>query len=104
MESPIALTCMISIKWIRNLYLHMVWIQNILPPVVEDSIFAAGGFGQMLKPPDMMFADIPITPFAGRDSSNLSFEVWKVFQPVVTFTGDGTWVVPIIIPLAVRRE
>ena len=82
----------------------MVWIQNILPPVVENSIFAAGGFGHMLKPPDMMFANIPVTPFAGRDSSNLSFEVWKVFQPVVTFAGDRIGVVPIIIPLAVRRE
>ena len=82
----------------------MVWIQNILPPVVEDSIFAAGSFGHMLEPPDMMFANIPVTPFAGRDSSNLSFEVRKVFQPVVAFAGDRTGVIPVIIPLTVRRE
>src|SRR5436189_984252 len=92
------------IKKIRSLRFRVIRIHHILPPVVENSVFAARGLRQMLEPPDMMFANIAIPPFAGRDSSNISFEVRKVFQPIVTFTGDGTWIVPVIIPLAVRCE
>ena len=92
------------IKKMKILWFHMIRIHYILPPVVDDSIFAAGGLRQMPEPPDVMFADIAIPPVMGCDFSNISFEVWKVIQPVVTLTGDGTWIIPIIVPLTVRRE
>src|SRR5689334_6608566 len=82
----------------------MIRIHNILPPVVEDSIFAPCGFGQMPEPPDVMFSDIAVPPIMCRDLSNITFEVWKVIQPVVTFAVDGAWIIPIIIPVTVRRE
>src|SRR6266511_536700 len=104
MESPIALTCMISIKWIRNLYLHMIWIHHILPPVVKDSVFVACHFGQMLEPPFVMFPNIAVSPVTCCDGTDFTFKVWEVLQPVITFAGDRTWIVPIIIALAVWCE
>src|SRR5215212_9382451 len=88
----------------KNLYLHLIRIHHILPPVVANPIFASCCFGQMSKPPLVVFANIPIAPISGCYGADLSFEIRKVFQPVIGFARNGSWIVPIVIALAVRRE
>src|SRR5829696_511713 len=85
-------------------WLHMIWIHNILPPVMTDTVFTSVCFGQMPEPPFVVFTNIAIAPVGRGDSADLPLKIRKIFQPVITFTGDGAGVVPIIITLAVRRE
>ena len=57
---------------------HIVWIHNVLPPVVMDSVTAPGNFWKVVQPPFMMFADIAVTPICSCDLARDAFEMWKV--------------------------
>ncbi len=58
----------------------------------------------MFKPPPVVFPNVTIAPVPGCYGADVPFETWKVFQPVIGFTGNGSWIVPIVIALTVGRE
>lgn len=43
---------------------YIIWIHNILPPVVMNPVSAPGGFREVVQPPLVMFTRIPMTPIS----------------------------------------
>lgn len=58
----------------------------------------------MPEPPDVMLPDIAIAPVPSGDFARLAFEIRKVMQPVVAFAGDRSWIVPVVVAVAIGRE
>lgn len=82
----------------------MIWIHDVLPPVVEDPVPAPGGFGDVPEPPFVMFTGIAMAPLCSCDRADGTLEVGKVVQPVIALAWHRGWIVPIVILLAVGSE
>ena len=87
-----------------RLCLYMVRVGDVLPPIMMDSVRAALCFGEVVHPPEVMLADISVTPVRRGDFSCHSLEVWEIIAPVVALTEDFVRVVPIVIAVAVRGK
>src|SRR6266498_3041760 len=79
------------------LHIHIIGIHDVLPPIVMNSMDAPGCFGKMCEPPHMMLTDIAVAPIASGNFASHAFEVGKVVEPVITFTNDRGWIVPIVM-------
>lgn len=71
------------------LHIHVIWIHNILPPVVMNAVDPPGSFRKMGEPPEVMLARVAIAPIAGSDLASHALEVGEVIQPVIAFTDDS---------------
>lgn len=61
-----------------NSCFYMIWIHNVLPPVVADPISASRNSGDMPEPPLVVFTDVAASPFRGCDRAGHAFEIGKV--------------------------
>ena len=77
-----------SIKSGSNLHNHIVRIHDVLPPVVMDAMDAPGRLGQVRKPPDVVLADVAISPFAGSDLTPLPAKIGEVV-PIIALADHG---------------
>src|SRR5688572_21165891 len=58
----------------------------------------------MVKPPLMVFTSIAVAPLRRCNGAHLSFEIGKVLEPVIAFAADCAGVIPVVVPLAIRRK
>lgn len=83
---------------------HILRGNNILPPVIVNSIFTARDPREMVEPPLMVRADITTAPLRRTDHPHIPFEIGEVQLPVITLAFYRGGISPIVILLAVRRK
>src|SRR5271157_1816311 len=88
---------------ILYIYIHVVWIGDVIPPVVVYPVFDSVHLRQMIQPPLLECAIVAVAPFGAIDTASTAGEIWKS-QPIVTCTVDLRLIAPIVILDAVRRE
>src|SRR3989304_4011173 len=86
------------------LNIHLVWVYDVLPPIVDDSVKAAGHVREVFHPPLVMQADVAAAPFGRSDLADVTPEIREVEQPIPTFALDRVGIVPVVVAFAVGRE
>src|SRR3990172_1110969 len=80
---------------------HVIWVYNILPPIVVDPVPAARHAREVIEPPGMMLAHIAVPPFGSSDRAHVPLEIGEIKRPVVALTEYRAGIVPIVLALAV---
>src|SRR5271157_4712365 len=88
---------------ILYIYIHVVWIGDVIPPVVIYSVFDSVHLRQMIQPPLLECAIVAVAPFGAIDAPRTAGEI-RESQPIIACAIDLRLIAPIVIFGAVGRE
>ena len=94
---------MFSFKNVSILYIYIVGIGDVIPPVIIHAVFNPNCLREMVEPPGLKSAVIAVAPFGAVHTASTACEIRKT-QPIVACAIDLSLIAPIVVLLTVRRE